>query len=194
MTCIQFFIIAIMRKADILLHYIYACSRSSACQLFSLLEPRFANCFRGQHTRSIKKRASSWRYNFISIRCIQSQMCVGRLRLRQEQFREIIISVVEDKKAKHWMHRVLASRIYPPYKYSRLYEELKHFPTFGGEKSYVLFVCNKIVKWHVHLKLLNMFNIFSVFLCYFLLVEGELSFTRFCINKHIISVVGNIEI
>lgn len=34
---------------------------------------------------------------------------------------------------------------------------------------------------------------FSVFFfCYCLLVEGELSSTRFCINKHIISVVENI--
>lgn len=36
------------------------------------------------------------------------------------------------------------------------------FERRGNERKYVLFVCNKIVKWHVHTKSLNMFYIFRL--------------------------------
>lgn len=41
----------------------------------------------------------------------------------------------------------------------RPYEKLKHLL---HSRKYVLFVCNKIVKWHVHTKSLNMFYIFRL--------------------------------
>lgn len=81
---------------------------------------------------------------------------------------EIIIS----KKAEEWdktMQHRLASRFFFQF-HSQLYEKLKHLQTIGKrrKKKNVLFVSNKIVKWHVHSKLLNMFYIFLVFIFFFL--------------------------
>lgn len=100
-----------------------------------------------------RQRRNSWRYNFIfsEWEAMKRDYYLMEIRMIHSMHRSFIWLLVFSFA---WVWKIETFLTVGC-------EERK--PNGGGKyKMYVLFVCNKIVQWHVHSRLLNMFYIFLV--------------------------------